>query len=59
MVQYITADISLFENSIKRLFNRQPFGRFLSDRKIEKTGALQYEWNSLADYTKRGRISGV
>ncbi len=49
-------DISSHEDSIKKLFNKQVFGRFLSDRQIDKPGALNYELNALISYLKKGEI---
>ena len=53
MIEYKITDISHHEDAIKRLFLKQPFGRYLSDRKIEKRGAIAYEWNRLREYSKK------
>ena len=56
MIQYKITDISLHEDSIKRLFLKQPFGRYLSDRSIEKAGAIKHEWERIIEYSKRASI---
>lgn len=49
-------DITPYEIEIKNLFQQQPFGRFLSDKSIEKTNAINYEWDNLVNYSKKGNI---
>jgi len=56
MFQYQFEDIISYEDSIKRIFTKQPFGRYLSNRNIEKTGAINHEWNNLTNYSKKGNI---
>jgi len=56
MVEYKFADISLYENQIKDFFKKQPFGRFITNRDIEKQYAIDYEWSNLLNYAKQGEI---
>lgn len=49
-------DITPFELEIKNLFQKQPFGRFLSDRRIERANATNIEWDNLVNYSKKGII---
>lgn len=57
MIEYKITDISHHENAIKKLFHKQPFGRYLSDRKIEKSAAINYEWNRLIEYSKKSTLT--
>lgn len=56
MIEYKITDITPYKDSIQRLFQKQPFGRYLSDRTIERSGAIQHEWNCLTDYAKKASI---
>lgn len=56
MIKYTRADIYSVEDTIKRLMRRQPFGRFLSDNKIDKLCAINFEWNRFIKFSKEGTI---
>jgi UDP-2,4-diacetamido-2,4,6-trideoxy-beta-L-altropyranose hydrolase len=56
MIEYKIIDITHYEDAIKKLFHKQPFGRYLSDRKIEKPGAIAHEWNRLLEYSKKSTV---
>jgi RimJ/RimL family protein N-acetyltransferase len=45
-------DIRYYENEIRALFQKQPFGRFLPNRKIDRKGAVNFEWNVILNYSK-------
>ncbi len=56
MILIKVEDLTPYEVEIKNLFQNQPFGRFLSDRRIDKTNATKYEWGTLVNYSKKGII---
>lgn len=58
MVTYkILQDLSLYENALKLFFKSVPFGRFLSDPKINLNSAVEHEYNALLKYMERGSIA--
>jgi len=56
MIKYLINDIRPHENEIRKLFYEQPFDRYLSDIRINKSAAVEYEWNLLNKYLTNGTI---
>ncbi len=57
MVQYKFVDLSKFEKEIKFFFQKHPFGRYLLDRNFATTGAIDFEWNKLLEYSKTASVA--
>jgi len=49
-------NISEYEEAIKSFFRSVPFGRYLSDRKLDKNRSINFEFDSLVRYIKHGNL---
>ncbi len=57
MVKYLKhSEIKDFDIKLKLFLSKVPFGRFLLDRKIDKNGAVELEFNNILRYADKGEI---